>query len=137
MAPYRHRIRVRYGEVDAQGVVFNAHYLAYIDDTLENWLEGLGELRQRHGWDMMLKKASIEWHGSVGNGDRLDIDCGVRRFGRSSWLVGYSGTHEGEPVFEAEVLYVSVRLGENTSFETPEAIREYMGLVTAPDLLSS
>ena len=28
-----HRIRVRYGEVDMQRVVFNAHYLAYCDGT--------------------------------------------------------------------------------------------------------
>jgi len=34
--PYRHSIRVRYGEVDRQGVVFNAHYMAYMDDALEH-----------------------------------------------------------------------------------------------------
>ena len=30
--PYRHEIRIRYGEVDMQRHVFNAHYLAYVDD---------------------------------------------------------------------------------------------------------
>ena len=29
-APFRHRIRVRYAEIDGQGVVFNAHWLARI-----------------------------------------------------------------------------------------------------------
>jgi acyl-CoA thioesterase FadM len=28
---------VRYGEVDMQRVVFNAHYLAYCDDAVERW----------------------------------------------------------------------------------------------------
>ena len=40
---FRHSIRVRYGECDMQGVVFNAHYLAYVDDALEHrrlWLHG-------------------------------------------------------------------------------------------------
>ena len=41
---YRHSIDVRWGEVDMQGVVFNAHYLAYIDDTLERWLRGVRPL---------------------------------------------------------------------------------------------
>ena len=36
--PHRAQVRVRYGEVDMQRVVFNAHYLAYIDDTMESWL---------------------------------------------------------------------------------------------------
>ena len=32
------RIRVRYGEVDQQGVVYNAHYLAYVDDVFDTLL---------------------------------------------------------------------------------------------------
>jgi acyl-CoA thioesterase FadM len=30
-APLNHELRVRYGECDPQGVVFNAHYLAHLD----------------------------------------------------------------------------------------------------------
>ena len=126
-APYRHTLRVRYGEVDQQGVVFNAHYLAYMDDALENWLSTLGDLRREHGWEMMLKKTTVEWQGSVGSGDRLDIDMGVVNWGRTSWTVGYIGTSEGEPVFTGEVVYVSVRLGDNTAIETPAAIRAALG----------
>ena len=40
---YSQDIRVRYGEVDAQGVVCNAHYLAYLDDVADTWLRGLDE----------------------------------------------------------------------------------------------
>ena len=29
---------VRYGECDQQGVVFNAHYMAYCDDASDRWL---------------------------------------------------------------------------------------------------
>jgi len=31
---YTHHIRVRYGEVDMQRVVFNAHYLTYFDTSI-------------------------------------------------------------------------------------------------------
>ena len=126
-ARYRHTIRVRYGEVDQQGVVFNAHYLAYMDDALENWLSTLGDLRRDHGWEMMLKKTTVEWQGSVGSGDRLDIDMGVVSWGRTSWTVGYLGTCKGEPVFKGEVVYVSVKLGANTAMETPAAVRASLG----------
>ena len=54
-APYVHRIQVRYGEVDMQRVVFNAHYLAYCDDAVENWLRARGVQVADHGWDFMLK----------------------------------------------------------------------------------
>lgn len=125
--PFRHTLRVRFGEVDKQGVVFNAHYVAYIDDTLENWLEAAEELKQRHRWDMMLKKLQIEWISSVGNADRLDIDVGILRWGGSSWTAGYHGSCRGEAVFRAEVLYVSVELGVNRPLQTPDDLRQYMG----------
>ena len=126
-ARYRHTLRVRYGEVDQQGVVFNAHYLAYMDDALENWLSTLGDLRRDHGWEMMLKKITVEWQGSVGSGDSLDIDMGVVNWGRTSWTVGYLGTCKGEPVFKGEVVYVSVKLGANTAMETPAPVRSALG----------
>jgi acyl-CoA thioester hydrolase len=124
---YRHTLRVRYGEVDQQGVVFNAHYLAYMDDALENWIAGMGDLRRAHGWDMMLKKITVEWQGSVGSGDPLDVDLGIVRWGRTSWTVGYLGTCRSEPVFTAEVVYVSVTLGDRQAMETPPAIRAQFG----------
>jgi acyl-CoA thioester hydrolase len=126
-ARYRHTLRVRYGEVDQQGVVFNAHYLAYMDDALEHWLSTLGDLRHDHGWDMMLKKSTVEWQGSVGSGDRLDIDLAVLHWGRTSWTMGYLGTCRGEPVFTGEVVYVSVRLDDQTAMETPTTIRAALG----------
>jgi acyl-CoA thioester hydrolase len=126
-ARYRHTLRVRYGEVDQQGVVFNAHYLAYMDDALENWLATLGDLRRDHGWEMMLKKSTVEWQGSVGHGDHLDIDMGVVSWGRTSWTMGYLGTCRGQPVFTGEVVYVSVKLGANTAMETPAAVRAALG----------
>ena len=41
---FRHDIRIRYGEVDMQGVVFNAHYLAYVDHCIDRWLRSLDVL---------------------------------------------------------------------------------------------
>ena len=38
-----HVLRVRFGECDPQGIVFNAHYVAYFDVALtELWREALG-----------------------------------------------------------------------------------------------
>ncbi len=125
--PYRHTIRVRYGEVDKQGVVFNAHYMAYMDDALENWLLGIREVRQKLGWEMMLRRTTIDFLGSVTDGDLLDIDLAIRHWGHTSWTLGYRGTHEGRLVFTAEVLYVSVHDPEYTKMETPAEIRAYMG----------
>lgn len=133
---HTHRLRVRYGEVDQQGVVFNAHYLAYVDDALERWLAPIVEARDRERWDMMLKKATLEWQGSLRNGEELEIDFAVTRWGRTSWDVTYRGTCTGRPVFLATVVYISVRVPENEARATPESIRAYMGDAVDPAVLT-
>ena len=125
--PFRHRISVRYGEVDQQGVVFNAHYLAYMDDAMETWMREFPHLRQTFGWDMMLKKCTLEWQGSVASGELLDIDVAVTHWGRTSWRLGYVGTCEGRAVFTAEVVYISVQLGSSKAIETPAGVRQAFG----------
>ena len=37
-----HPFRVRYSEIDGQGVVFNAHYLTYFDTTITEYFRALG-----------------------------------------------------------------------------------------------
>ena len=67
-------VYVRYGEVDMQRVVFNAHYLAYCDDAIESWLNVLGVKVSDHGWDYMVKRATIEWQGTATVHEVLDIE---------------------------------------------------------------
>ena len=63
--PFTHRIRVRYAEVDGQGVVFNAHWLTYFDETCTRFVEswGFGADYWIHEFDVMLVKAVLEWSG--------------------------------------------------------------------------
>ena len=39
---YFYSFRVRYSEIDAQGIVFNAHYLTYFDSAMTEYLRNLG-----------------------------------------------------------------------------------------------
>jgi len=52
-AGYTHHVRIRYGEVDMQRVVFNAHYLAYCDDAADLWFRSIGALLEGGEWDVM------------------------------------------------------------------------------------
>lgn len=126
-SPYVHSIRVRYGEVDMQQVVFNAHYLAYCDDAVERWLASLGLNVFDHGWDFMLKKAVVEWSGSATVHDVLDIAVGVRRWGTTSFDVGFAGTVGDRPVFDCTITYVGVRAGTRETMPPPAEVRAKLG----------
>ena len=81
---------VRYGECDQQGVVFNAHYLAYADEAVEHVLGGLGspyaELLAR-GLDFSVVASELSWSAPARWGDVVEVDGLVERVGRTSFVV--------------------------------------------------
>ena len=105
---YSQDIRVRYGEVDAQGVVFNAHYLAYLDDVSDTWLRGLDEGFETTGWEIMLRRADLTWHGSAGVHDVLTVDAEVVRWGTTSFDMGFEARVGDRLVLTATVYYLSL-----------------------------
>ena len=123
--PFRHELRVRYHEVDMQRIVFNAHYLSYVDEACDRWFrEALGEKTfTDNEIDFVLKKAEITWAGSATWGDTLAIDVAARRWGTTSFDVGFQGSVGEKPVFEAVVTYVSVTPGTHTPTPVPDHVR--------------
>jgi acyl-CoA thioester hydrolase len=58
---FRHRLRIRYGECDPQGVVFNANYLAFFDVIItEFWREAIGDYNAmiEDGADMVTRSST-------------------------------------------------------------------------------
>lgn len=130
--PYSHRIRIRYQEIDMQRVVFNAHYLAYCDEVMAGWMS------EEFGWsgvddhiDWMLVKLLMEWRGSATFGDSLQIDCGIARWGTTSFDVAFRGAVGDRPVFTATITYVCVAPGTTTKMPVPDDVRRALGPVPA------
>lgn len=126
--PYRHELRVRYAEVDMQRHVFNAHYLTYVDEAFDAWCRvALGDDYYSSGLiDMVLKRADITWHGGASFGEVLVVDASARRWGTTSFDLGYEGSVAERPVFSAVVTYVSVAPGTTDPVPVPDAVRSAM-----------
>ncbi len=125
--PFRHRIRVRYGEVDQQGVAFNAHYLAWCDDALEVWFGEIGLRAKAVGWDCMVVKAVLEWSAAATSGDHVDLDVAVVRWGTTSFDVACTGTIAERALFVALLTYVGVRPGTTEPVAPPPEVRSALG----------
>ncbi|QXC61927.1 acyl-CoA thioesterase [Aquihabitans sp. G128] len=126
--PHRERIKVRYQEVDLQNVVFNAHYLGYCDIASAAWMhEAIGWTGTNDAVDWMLVKAVVEWQGSATFGDTLDLDCGVARWGTTSYDVAFRGTVDGRPTFTATITYVTIEPGTKRPTPVPAAMRDALG----------
>ncbi|MGH9211791.1 MAG: acyl-CoA thioesterase [Acidimicrobiales bacterium] len=121
--PFRHELRIRYGEVDMQRHVFNAHYLAYIDDAVDVWFRSALGDDYIQTLDMVLKRVDITWDGAAGFGDVLAIDVAARRWGNTSFDIGFQGSVGERPVFDAVVTYVAVAPGTTQPTPVPEQVR--------------
>ena len=130
----RREIEVRYGEVDLQRVVFNAHYLAYIDDAMDSWMRQLDGNFEALGWDFMLKRADLVWSGGAGLGDTIVVDSRIASWGRTSFVVRHDLSVGERVVLTADVTYVGVEPGTTRPIPPPEAIRRHLGNAEpAPD----
>lgn len=86
---YFHALRVRFSEIDAQGIVYNAHYLTYCDIALTEYMRDIGvvhdlETARASGEDAHLVKATIEWKAPARADQELEIGVRGARIGRSS-----------------------------------------------------
>lgn len=133
---FTHHVDVRYGECDQQGVVFNANYLAYVDDTMDHWMRTFAGQEWVSGWDVMLKAARIVWHGPARWPEQLSVDCGVARWGRTSFDVAYRLRVQDRPVADVVVTYVSIDAAEQSPTPPPDHVVAAMGeLVALPGSL--
>jgi acyl-CoA thioester hydrolase len=121
-----HRIRVRYAEIDGQGVVFNAHWMTYFDDSCTRFVESLGFDNGFwvHEYDVMLVKAVIEWQGPARFDEWIDIVVAPVRLGTKSFDLQYHASVTARPCCVATITYCSVQPGSNTSIEIPPKVRE-------------
>ena len=125
---FSHSLRVRWAEVDRQGIVFNGHYLMYFDVGITEYWRALGypypDGLLQHGTDLYVKKASIEYHASAQYDDVLNVMVRVARIGRSS-LQFLLEIHRGaEHLISGEVLYVNADPTTRTSHSVPEFLRQ-------------
>ena len=109
--PWSHDLRVRYSEVDNQGVVYNSRYLEYVDHAVTMWLRSRGLVYEdlRHGqWDFALRHAECDWIAPARADEVLSVDVALVRAGTTSFEVSFAVRRADEVVFRAQVVYVGL-----------------------------
>jgi acyl-CoA thioester hydrolase len=124
--PFGHELRVRYGECDAQGIVFNANFLAYVDVVLtEIWRESMGtyDLLLETGVDTVVGEANLRFLAPARFDDILRIEGGFDGLGTTSTVLKLWFRRDDELLVEADVRYVFVDLENWQKAPIPDAVR--------------
>ena len=123
-----HRLRVRWAEVDRQGIVFNGHYLTYFDVGVTEYYRALGypypDGLAQHGTDLYVRKAEVEYLASARYDDELDICVRVERLGRSSFDFRVEVHRHDELLVSGRVVYVNADPVARKSAVLPDFLRK-------------
>ncbi len=124
--PFATAIRVRYAECDFQGVVFNSHYLAYVDVAMtELWRSGVGGYKQMldRGVDMVVAESRLRFHASARFDDELRLEVVVADLGRTSIQTRHRICRGAELLVEVEMRHVVVDLATLGKTPIPDWLR--------------
>lgn len=122
-----HRLQVRWAEVDMQKIVFNAHYLMYLDTAMSGYWRKLAlpyeATLHALGGDLFVKKASVEYHGSARYDDNIDVGLRCASIGTSSVLFEGAIFRGDTLLITSELLYVYANPATQTSQPVPASLR--------------
>jgi acyl-CoA thioester hydrolase len=122
-----HELRVRYGECDPQGIVFNANYLLYFDVAFtEYWRDRIGpwDDMAQFGVDAVVAEANLRFHGPARFDDVLALEVTTEELGTTSTTTRVDIRRDGELLVECRLRHVFVDRQTWSKTEMPAAIRE-------------
>lgn len=108
MTAFSHPLRVRWSEVDAQGVVFNPNYFVYADVAVLEFFRAV-DVPSDPDSDMgqsYVVDAHATFRASAQFDDLLELRVGMTRLGRSSYAIRVDVTRDDQTLVEVALTYV-------------------------------
>lgn len=119
--------RVHFNEVDAQGIVFNAHYLTWCDHAIY-------EFFRKNNWspiqlkemncDLVVRTVHLDYQASARLDQLISIDANIIRVGNSSFEAVFYFRYLDELLVTAKICYINVP--KEKSEPIPSDIRNYL-----------
>ncbi len=125
--PYVHHLRVRYGECDPQGIVFNANYLLFFDVAFtELWREAVGSWQEMvdRGVDAVVAETNLRFLSPARFDDELELLCRIANLGTTSITTEIDVVRDGEMLVQGWLRHVFVDAESWQKTPAPDWIRE-------------
>jgi len=129
-APFAHTLRVRYAECDPQGVVFNAHYLAYFDTSItELWRAALGSYQSMmdRGVDLVVAEARLGFRIPARFDEELTLEVAVTQLGNTAITSSHRISRGSDLVVEGMLRHVVVDRETLSKAAIPDWLRDQLG----------
>ncbi|MFN3230586.1 MAG: acyl-CoA thioesterase [Alphaproteobacteria bacterium] len=123
---FHHTIRVRYAEIDAQAVVFNAHYLTYFDVGHTEYMRATGiqyaDSVAETGIDFHLVTSTVDYRQPIKFDQLIDVCVRVSRIGNTSMTNLFEiHAHDSDDLLASgQTVLVSANLATHRPVPVPE-----------------
>jgi acyl-CoA thioester hydrolase len=126
-APFVHELRVRYGECDPQGIVFNANYLLYFDVAFtELWRAAVGPWQEMvaRGLDAVVADANLGFRAPARFDDQLELVARIVRLGKTAITTEIDVLRDRETLVAGRLRHVCVSTDTWKKTDVPDWVRE-------------
>jgi acyl-CoA thioester hydrolase len=99
--PFSHRLRVRFAETDAMGVVHHGRYLPYLEAARVEYLRHLGHpytAWREDGLDAAVLEVFMRYRQALRFDDVVDVHVLLAAVTRTTFQMAYLLTRDGTPV---------------------------------------
>lgn len=126
---FAHKLRVRWSECDAQGILLNAQYINLIEVAHAEYFRNLGVLifdaDSRRDFDLATVQANLQYLAPARVDEVIEIRLRVSDVGNSSLtLIAEIYDERGEqPIHRAELVYVNYDAAKGRSRPIPDRVR--------------
>lgn len=133
--PCRTSWRVRFNEVDLQGVVHHTQIVTYLEIARVEFWRALGisyKTMRDEGYEFIINEINVEYKRSLKFDEVIEVAVGVKSIARASFKLEYEIRKEnGEIAIKAETGLLCSRVGTGKPAPLP---KKYLDQLKKPDL---
>ena len=129
---FSYNFRIRYSEVDAQKIVYNSHYLTFLDVSIFEFFDAIGfnqeEYIKETNNEFHTVKAVVEYKAPATLGDTIEVLTRIKKIGNSSITFQQEiYLHESDKLLATgEIVWVNTNQKEMVPTTVPDCLRQLL-----------
>ena len=129
---FSYNFRIRYSEVDAQKIVYNSHYLTFLDVSIFEFFDAIGfnqeEYIKETNNEFHTVRAVVEYKAPATLGDTIEVLTRIKKIGNSSITFQQEiYLHESDKLLATgEIVWVNTNQEEMVPTNVPDYLRQLL-----------
>ena len=129
---FSYNFRIRYSEVDAQKIVYNSHYLTFLDVSIFEFFDAIGFNQEGYitetNNEFHTVRAVVEYKAPATLGDTIEVLTRIKKIGNSSITFQQEiYLHESDKLLATgEIVWVNTNQKEMVPTSVPDYLRQLL-----------